>query len=114
MEKIAIVRLSIRDIFSVPINAEMNIIKIKKMKNEKALTNQLKIMSNRKIMVRACILKCKEYIVIDPTDPNNQRLISLFEAKHFEHPIITIALSEVESYCKNVGDVFLSRLRFEK
>lgn len=89
----------------------MNIIKIKKIKKEKALTNQLKIMSNRTIMVRACILKCKEYIVIDSTNPNNQRLISLFEAKHFEHPIITIALSEVESYCKNVGDVFLSKIK---
>ncbi|GAG55118.1 unnamed protein product, partial [marine sediment metagenome] len=27
------------------------------------------------------------------------------------HPIITIALSEVESYCKNVGDVFLSKIK---
>ena len=84
------------------------------MKKEKALTNQLKIMSNRKIMVRACILKCKEYIVIDPTNPNNQNLIGLFEAKHFKHPIITIELSEVESYCKNVRSDLNKRLRFEK
>ncbi len=59
-------------------------------------------MSNRTIMVRACVVKCKEYVIIDPIDPNNQRLISLFEAKHFEHPILTISLPEVESSCKNV------------
>ena len=84
------------------------------MKKEKALTNQLKIMGNRTIMVRACILKCKEYVIIDPTDPNNQKLISLFEAKHSGHPVITIALSEVESYCKNVESEFNKKLRFEK
>ena len=57
-------------------------------------------------MVRACILKCKEYVIINPTDPNNQRLIRLFEAKHSGHPIITIALSEVKEFCKNVEHKF--------
>ena len=78
----------------------LNYLKIILWKKEKALTNQLKIMSNKTIMVRACIVKCKEYVIIDPTDPNNQRLIRLFEAKHSKHPIVTIPLSEVESYCK--------------
>lgn len=54
------------------------------------------------IMVRACILECKEYVIIDPTDPNNQKLIRLFETKHLGHPIVTIPLPEVEDYCKNV------------
>lgn len=57
-------------------------------------------------MVRACILKCKEYVIINPTDPNNQKLIGLFEAKHSGHPIITIALSEVKEFCKNVENKF--------
>jgi len=57
-------------------------------------------------MVRACILKCKEYVIINPTDPNNQRLIRLFEAKHSGHPIITITLSEVKEFCKNVENKF--------
>lgn len=59
-----------------------------------------KIMSE--IMVRACILECKEYIIIRPTDPINQKLIRAFEIKHTLHPIITIPLNEVRDNCKNV------------
>ena len=58
------------------------------------------------IMVRACIFECKEYVIIDPIDLNNQNLIKLFEMKHFKHPIVTIPLSEIEDYCKNVERKF--------
>jgi len=54
------------------------------------------------IMVRACIIKCKEYIIIRPNDLNNQKLIRLFEIKHSSHPMVTIPFSEVKNYCKNV------------
>lgn len=54
------------------------------------------------IMVRACILECKEYIIIRPDNLINQNLIRLFEIKHTFHPIVTIPLSEVKDFCKNV------------
>lgn len=53
-------------------------------------------------MVRACILQCKEYVIIDPIDLNNQNLIKMFEMKHSGHSLATIPLSEVKDYCKNV------------
>ena len=55
------------------------------------------------VRVRACILRCKEYVIISPNDPNNQKLIKLFEGKHRGHAIVSVALSEVKDYCKNVG-----------
>ncbi len=66
-------------------------------------------MIDNSIMVRACVLQCKEYVIIDPIDPNNQDLIKMFEMKHFGHPLATIPLSEVEGYCKNVeNELFTS------
>lgn len=60
-------------------------------------------------MVRACVLQCKEYVIIDPIDQNNQYLIRLFEMRHSGHSIATIQLSEVEGYCKNVeNELFAS------
>ena len=36
---------------------------------------------------------------IDPVDPNNQRLIKIFESNHVGHTIVSVSLSEVkESY----------------
>ena len=51
---------------------------------------------------KACILKCNEYIIINPSDPNNQKLIKLFEAKHLGHPVVSIPLSEVKDTCENI------------
>ncbi len=60
-------------------------------------------------MVKACVLKCKEYIIIDPIDPNNQNLIKMFEIRHLGHPLATIPLSEVKDYCKNIeNELFAS------
>jgi len=54
------------------------------------------------IIVRACH-KCREYVQINPADPNNQRLIRIFESDHAGHPIVSVALSEVKDYYENVG-----------
>ena len=52
-------------------------------------------------MVRACH-GCKEYVPIDPVDPNNQKLIKIFESNHKEHMVVSLSLSEVEENYKNV------------
>ena len=52
-------------------------------------------------MVRACY-DCKEYMPIDPADPNNQKLIKIFESNHKGHVVISLSLSEVEKKYKNV------------
>ena len=54
--------------------------------------------SNKKetiIRARTCML-CKEYVEINPRDPNNQKLIYLFEKKHISHNfLITRAIREI-------------------
>jgi len=54
------------------------------------------------IIVRACH-KCREYVHINPADPNNQQLIKIFESDHAGHPIVSVALSEIKDYYENVG-----------
>ena len=44
---------------------------------------------------RACI-KCKEYIVIHPNNPQNQTKIEFFERKHHLHTLITIDVDEIK------------------
>ncbi|MFX1495592.1 MAG: hypothetical protein ACFFBZ_15010 [Promethearchaeota archaeon] len=44
---------------------------------------------------RACI-KCKEYLVINPTNPINLNNVKLFEKEHRGHTLITVDLSEVQ------------------
>jgi len=44
---------------------------------------------------RACI-KCKEYLVINPTNPINLNNVKLFEKEHRGHTLITVDLSEIK------------------
>ncbi|MGB5910516.1 MAG: hypothetical protein WBH31_04910 [Promethearchaeia archaeon] len=44
---------------------------------------------------RACI-KCKEYFVINPTNPTNLNNEKLFEKDHRGHTLITVDLSEIK------------------
>jgi hypothetical protein len=44
---------------------------------------------------RACI-KCKEYLVINPTNPINLNNEKLFEKEHRGHTLITVDLSEIK------------------
>ena len=44
---------------------------------------------------RACI-KCKEYLVINPTNPINLNNVKLFEKDHRGHTLITVDLSEIK------------------
>ena len=57
----------------------------------------------RSTMVRACH-RCKEYVLIDPADPNNQNLIKIFESNHKRHTIVSLSLSEVIENYKNVEE----------
>ncbi|MFX0020675.1 MAG: hypothetical protein ACFFAF_18305 [Candidatus Hermodarchaeota archaeon] len=44
---------------------------------------------------RACI-KCKEYLVINPTNPVNLHNERIFEKEHRGHTLITVDLSEIK------------------
>ncbi|MHA1688524.1 MAG: hypothetical protein ACTSUN_04185 [Promethearchaeota archaeon] len=44
---------------------------------------------------RACI-KCKEYVLIRPNDPQNLFLIKEFERIHSGHTLITLDFSEIQ------------------
>jgi hypothetical protein len=44
---------------------------------------------------RACI-KCREYIVIHPNNPQNQNEIELFQRKHHLHTLITVDIDEIK------------------
>lgn len=44
---------------------------------------------------RACI-KCKEYLIINPTNPINLSNIKSFEKDHRCHTLITVDLSEIK------------------
>lgn len=50
-------------------------------------------------MARACI-KCREYLIIEPNNPKNQRLIKNFEDLHRGHNLVTLDLGEVEGKYK--------------
>jgi len=56
-----------------------------------------------RIRARACI-KCREYVIIHPNDPENQNLIKLFELNHKGHTLITLDLNEVKDQYKNFED----------
>ncbi len=53
-----------------------------------------------KIRARACI-KCREYVIIHPNNPENQTFIKLFEVNHKGHTLITLDLDEVKDQYKN-------------
>ncbi len=53
-----------------------------------------------KIRARACI-KCREYVIIHPNNPENQNFIKLFEVNHKGHTLITLDLDEVKDQYKN-------------
>lgn len=48
---------------------------------------------------RAC-LKCKEYILIHPNNPVNQKMIKDFEITHARHILITVNLDEIKEQYK--------------
>ncbi len=58
------------------------------------------------IMVRVCH-RCKEYVVINPSNPSNQQIIKKFELKHTRHAIVSLSISEVKGYYENVGKKLL-------
>jgi len=47
------------------------------------------------IRARAC-LKCKEYLLIYPSNPINQVEIKKFEKKHLSHTIMTVGFGEIK------------------
>lgn len=47
------------------------------------------------LRARAC-LKCKEYIIIHPSNAINQLDIKKFEKKHLNHTIMTVGLGEIK------------------
>jgi hypothetical protein len=51
---------------------------------------------------RACI-KCKEYIIIHPENPQNKAEVSEFEKNHRGHTVITIELSEIRGEYQNIA-----------
>ncbi|MFW9998743.1 MAG: hypothetical protein ACFE9Q_05865 [Candidatus Hodarchaeota archaeon] len=52
---------------------------------------------------RACI-KCREYVVIHPSNPVNQLDIKKFEKKHLGHTIVTVDLSEIKGIYSTFKD----------
>jgi len=52
------------------------------------------------IRARACI-RCKEYLVIHPNNPTNQKMIKEFGKKHLDHAVVTLDLDEVKGTYKN-------------
>jgi len=54
-----------------------------------------------KIRARACI-KCREYVIIYPNNPENQNLIKVFEVNHKGHTLITLDLDEIKDQYKNI------------
>jgi hypothetical protein len=51
---------------------------------------------------RACI-KCKEYILIHPENPQNRAQVKEFENNHQGHTVITIELNEIKGEYQNVA-----------
>jgi len=53
---------------------------------------------------RACI-RCKKYVIIQPNDPNNQKLIKMFESNHQGHNLVTLDLNEVKGIYEKIESV---------
>jgi len=53
-------------------------------------------------------------VQINPVDPNNQRLINIFESNHKGHPIVSVTLSEVKDYYENVEKKIMEELNSQK
>ncbi len=54
-----------------------------------------------KIRARACI-KCREYAIIYPNNPENQNFLKVFEVNHKGHTLITLDLDEIKDQYKNI------------
>ena len=50
---------------------------------------------------RACI-RCKQYVIVQLTNPINQELIKTFEKDHRGHNLVTLELDEVKDSYENV------------
>jgi hypothetical protein len=48
-----------------------------------------------KMRARACI-KCKEYMVIHPSNPLNTSKMKIFEQRHHQHTLVTVDLDEIK------------------
>ena len=46
-------------------------------------------------------MRCREYAIIHPEDPANQRVIKFFEGKHRGHTVVTLDFNEVKGTFKN-------------
>jgi len=55
-----------------------------------------------RIRARAC-LGCREYVIVEPTDPKNQELIKIFDGNHRGHALITLDLDEVKGQFKEIN-----------
>ncbi len=51
---------------------------------------------------------------INPADPNNQRLIKIFESNNAGHPIVSVTLPEVKDYYENVEKKIMEELNSQK
>ncbi|MBA7683599.1 hypothetical protein ES703_91971 [subsurface metagenome] len=49
---------------------------------------------------KAC-MKCREYVLIHPENPENQEVIKLFEGIHRGHTVVTLDFNEVKGTFKN-------------
>jgi len=56
------------------------------------------------IRARACI-RCRQYIIIHPDNPENLNLINLFDRNHKGHNLVTLDLDEVKGSYKNIESV---------
>lgn len=46
-------------------------------------------------------MKCREYVLIHPENPENQEVIKLFEGIHRGHTVVTLDFNEVKGTFKN-------------
>ncbi|MBD3197016.1 MAG: hypothetical protein GF317_18325 [Candidatus Lokiarchaeota archaeon] len=51
---------------------------------------------------RSCI-KCREYVLIEPSNPNNIEIINKFEKEHRGHTLITSNFEEIKGSYKPYG-----------
>ncbi len=56
---------------------------------------------NETKMARACI-KCREFVIIDSSNPRNQALIKYFEKLHKSHNLITLERDELQGHYKEI------------
>ena len=51
-------------------------------------------------------MKCKEYVEINPQDPNNQQIVYLFEKKHIGHGfLITQDINDIKDEYTHIEKV---------